>query len=140
VPRSGPRFKICLLALFATGIAGLIAGPQPAHATGCHVTDRPVLARSLSWLRWQRTGGSLTQPAVPAPPVLLPMPCPGEIPTHPSFSTRIMEPLFTTESRLDPRSPSERLVVSSVTASGLYIDTRLDRPPRHDSAWLSNAS
>ncbi len=140
MPRSGPRFKIYLLALLATGIAGLIAGPQPAHASGCHAPDRPVLARSLSWERWHRAGGSLTQPAVPAPPVLLPMPCPGEIPILPSLATGILEPLFTPDSRLDPPSPGERLAVRSLRALGPLSDSRLDRPPRHDLDRLSKTT
>ena len=139
VPRSGPRFKICLLALLATGIAGLTAGPQPAHASGCHAPDRPVMARSLLWQRWQRAGGSLTQPAVLAPPLLLPMPCPGEIPVLPSFATGILEPFCTPESRLDPPSPGERLGVRLLTEPGPLIHAPLDRPPRQDRDRLPKA-
>lgn len=140
MPRSGPRFKIYLLALLLTGIAGLIAEPGCAQAAGCHAPDRPVVARSLSWERWERTDSSVSRLAAPAPPVLLLMPCQGEIPTLPSFATGILEPLLTAEARLIPPSPGECLAMRSLTAIGPLIASRLDRPPRQDSDWLSKAA
>jgi hypothetical protein len=139
VPRSGPRFKVLLLALLLTGIALLIAEPRSAHASGCHAPDRPVLSHSLSWDQWQRIGGPESRVGAPAPPVLIPKPCQGEIPTLPSQATGILELLPTSEFQADPPSPGECLAMRSLAAIIPLLGSRLDRPPRQTSTSHSIA-
>ena len=80
--QSGRKLENHLLILALTGTLFLVTGPRTAQATGCHVPERPVLARSLSWERWLQGGYSPAEPRVaPAPPAILPVPCQGETAT-----------------------------------------------------------
>jgi hypothetical protein len=139
VPRSGPRLKICLPAILYSAIAGLYAEPSRALAGGCHAPDRPVLTRSLSWEPRHRADRSVSLFMAPAPPVLVPMPCPGETPSLPSFATGFLEALLAMEALQDPPTAGYRIAIRSLSPINPLIASRLDRPPRQASGLLSRA-
>ena len=93
--QSGRKLENHLLILALTGTLFLVTGSRTAQATGCHVPERPVLARSLSWERWQQAGYSPADPLLaPAPPAILPVPCQGETPTLQLFASGLVNADF----------------------------------------------
>src|SRR4051794_1393106 len=50
---SGRMSSCRLLMLSLAGAVCLMLGSRSANATGCHIPDRPVLAHTFSWERWQ---------------------------------------------------------------------------------------
>lgn len=93
--QSGRKHENHLLILALTGTLFLVTGSRTAQATGCHVPERPVLARSLSWERWQQAGYSLADPLLaPAPPAILPVPCQGETATLQWFASGLVSADF----------------------------------------------
>ena len=68
--------------------ACLLSCAGTARAAGCHVPERPVLAQTLSWDRWQKAHETHASHGVmPASPAVVPLPCQGEIPTLPSVAS-----------------------------------------------------
>ena len=89
--QSGRKLENHRLILALTGTLFLVTGSRTAQATGCHVPERPVLARALSWERWQQAGYSPADPLLaPAPPAILPVPCQGETATLQWFASGLV--------------------------------------------------
>ncbi len=117
--------------LALTGTLFLLTGSHSAQAGGCHVPERPVLARSLSWERWQQDG---YRPAglilAPASPAIFPLPCHGETPTLQSFASGLVSADVTPGVVLEPLAPEKHAVFESPSHAKSPIASRLDRPPR----------
>ncbi len=136
--QSGRKLENHRLILALTGTLFLVSGPRTAQATGCHVPDRPVLARSLSWERWERGGFSPAGPLLaPAPAAIVPVPCQGETAPLQSFASGLVSADFA-PGRV-PEEPASREQVAFETPSQVPspIAARLDRPPRRGSASRS---
>ncbi len=124
---------LCILAL--TGTLFLVIGSLRADAAGCHVTDRPVLARSLSWERWQHGGYTPVDLVLaPAPPAIFPLPCLGETPTLQSFASGLVSADVTPRVHLERLVPEKHAVFESPSHAESPIASRLDRPPRRLSS------
>jgi hypothetical protein len=135
VTQSGRKLENRLLILALTGTLFLVTGPRAALAAGCHVPERPVLARSLSWERWQPAGWSLSDPKMtPVPPALLPVPCQGETPTLHLFASGLVAADFWPGIVLELIDSGEHLAFDSPSRVPFPIDSRLDRPPRQSSS------
>jgi hypothetical protein len=135
VTQSGRKLENHLLILALTGTLMLVTGPRTAHATGCHVPERPVLARSLSWERWQKAGFSPANPlVVPAPPAFLPVPCQGETPTLQSFASVLVSADFAPGKVIEEPALGEHVACESPSQVPSPFASRLDRPPRSKSA------
>ena len=135
VTQSGRELENHLLILALTGTLFLVIGARTAQATGCHVPERPVLARSLSWERWQQAGFSPAHPLVaPAPPAILPVPCQGETPTLWSFASGLVSADFAPDRVLKEPASGEHVAFESPSRVPFSIASRLDRPPRRRSA------
>ena len=129
--QSGRKLENHLMILALTGTLFLVTGQQPAKATGCHVPERPVLARTLSWERWQEAGYSHADPRLaPAPPAILPMPCQGETPTLPLFASGPVGADFVPDVVFEPSAAGEGVAYDSPLRRPFPIASRLDRPPR----------
>ena len=136
-PTAGPEANH-LLILALTGTLFLVTGPRTAQATGCHVPERPVLARSLSWERWQQAGFSpANRLIVPAPPVIVPVPCQGETPTLQSFASGLVSAESAPGAILEEPASGEHVAFESLSEVPSPIASRLDRPPRRESASRS---
>jgi len=135
VTQSGRKLENHLLILALTGTLFLVTGSRTAQATGCHVPERPVLARSLSWERWQQAGYSPADPLLaPAPPVILPVPCQGETATLQWFASGLVSADFAPGRVLEEPASGERVAFESPSQLPFPIASRLDRPPRRGSA------
>jgi hypothetical protein len=138
VTRSGRNnpFRVLMLTLPAT--ACLLVGVSPARATGCHVPERPVLAHTLSWERWQRDGSAPAgvRPS-PIAPALHPLPCQGEIPAPPSLAAASSAPALAAVPGLEPPAARvERVTIDPPARIPPPFASRLDRPPRPIHAGL----
>jgi hypothetical protein len=113
----------------ALGILLLIIGAQPSYAAGCHVQDRPVLQRSLSWENLQQI-----DPQAPtrilAPPVLTHVPCGSEVPFAPGSSAHPVVAILIENSPLPLQSRSGLPFDCTQTDHAQPPSLRLDRPPR----------
>ena len=128
--QSGRKLENHLLILALTGTLFLVAGPRTAQATGCHVPERPVLARSLSWERWQQGGYSPADPLVaPAPTAILPVPCQGETPTLQSFASGLVSADLAPGRVLEEPVSGEHAACEAPSLVPSPIASRLDRPP-----------
>jgi hypothetical protein len=128
---SGRMSSCRFLMLGLAGAACFVLGTRSAHATGCHVPDRPVLALTFSWERWQSSETSHQGVlALPSPPAVHRLPCSGETPTLPSLGNVPLGPALAFN--LDAQVPErgERAVVRSTRRLPLQFVSRLDRPPR----------
>ena len=133
--RSGRKLENHLLILALTGTLFLVTGPRTAQATGCHVPERPVLARSLSWERWQQAGYSPADPLLaPAPPAILPVPCQGETPRLESFAGGLVSADFAPGRVLERPASGEHVAFESPSQVPFPIASRLHRPPRRGPA------
>ena len=133
--QSGRKLENHLLILALTGTLFLVTGSRTAQATGCHVPERPVLARSLSWERWQQAGYSLADPLLAAaPPAILPVPCQGETATLQWFASGLVSADFAPGRVLEESASGERVAFESRSQLPFPITARLDRPPRRGSA------
>ena len=134
--QSGCKLENHLLILALTGILFLVTGPPTAQATGCHVPERPVLARSLSWEVGQQPGFSRFYPrAAPAPAVIVPVPCQGETPTLQSFVSGLASADFAPGRYVGKLEPSGRHADCEAPAlDPTPRSSRLDRPPRRGPA------
>jgi hypothetical protein len=140
VAQSVCTLHLRLLTLVLGGITCLLASAQPAYATGCHLPDRPVLARTLSWERWLRTGPGFGRgDARPAPPALAPLPCQGETPTTPGIGVTVVADQPAAPTFISPPLARESLPVDSAGASPHWLALRVDRPPRRLSPFQSHA-
>ncbi|WP_068416075.1 hypothetical protein [Planctomyces sp. SH-PL62] len=74
--RSRPRLAIAVAALI------LAVSARDSRAGGCHVPDRPILARSTSWDAWATTGPAILVEFPAAPAAFRPLPCEVETPSH----------------------------------------------------------
>jgi hypothetical protein len=136
-PTAGPEANH-LLILALTGTLFLVTGQRTAQATGCHVPERPVLARSLSWERWQQAGFSpANRLIVPAPPAIVPVPCQGETATLQWFASGLVSADFAPGRVLEEPASGERVAFESPSQLPFPIASRLDRPPRRGSASRS---
>ncbi len=138
--QSDCTLRLRFLPLVLGGITCLLSSEKPARAAGCHIPDRPVLARTLSWERWLKNSAAFDRGNVrPAPPALAPLPCHGETPTTPGIGITIVagEPAAITI--LFPPVAGERLAVDSGEASPERIAPRLERPPRRFCPFTSPA-
>ncbi len=126
-------FRVSILIIL--GALSVLAAPRTSRA-GCHVADRPVLGRSLSWERDQRM--ILEDNRTPeAPPIFTHPPCPGEVPYH--FSPSILT--------LDIATPDSRRREVAIHSEPLFdVDEierptppgcRLDRPPRRSESHFT---
>jgi hypothetical protein len=121
---------LSLLTLMA--LAMIVASPfgaSSAHASGCHVPDRPILSTRFTWERDQHfdPAGLFDRQA---PPILTQVPCSGEIPQVTGSPTGLVGPAVRTDTGFDPPSVSERASIGEVVASIDPHPFRLDRPPR----------
>lgn len=133
--QSGRKFENRLLILALTGTLFLATGPRAAQAAGCHVPERPVLARALSWERWQQSGySSADSRLAPAPPALLPLPCQGETPTLQLFASGLVSADLAPGLVLKTSDSGEDVAVESPSRLPIPFASRLDRPPRHSNA------
>ena len=133
--QSGRKHENHLLILALTGTLFLVTGSRTAQATGCHVPERPVLARFLSWERWQQAGYSLADPLLAAaPPAILPVPCQGETATLQWFASGLVSADFAPDRVLEEPASGERVAFESPSQLPFPIASRLDRPPRRGSA------
>jgi hypothetical protein len=123
------RKRVLMLALLGT--ACLISSARSAQATGCHVPERPVLAHTFSWERWERTGIPHTR-VVPSPtaPAVHRLPCQGETPTLPSLAVTPLTPALVADWRIDAPTRGERVSIDSPTSIPSPFTSRVDRPPR----------
>jgi hypothetical protein len=138
VTQSGRKLENHLLILALTGTLFLVASPRTAQATGCHVPERPVLARSLSWERWQQAGYSHADSLVPpAPPAIVPVPCQGETPTLQPFASGLVSADFAPGTVLEAPASGEHAAFEAPSLVSSPIASRLDRPPRRRFASRS---
>ena len=136
--QSGRKLENHLLILALTGTLFLVTGPRTAQATGCHVPERPVLARSLSWERWQQAGFSPADLlAAPAPPAISPVPCQGETPTLQLFASSLVSADFAPGRVLEEPASGEHAAFEPPSQVPSPLASRLDRPPRRESACRS---
>jgi hypothetical protein len=128
-----------LLILALTGTLFLVATPRTAQATGCHVPERPVLARSLSWERWQQAGYSpLFSLTAPAPAAIVPLPCQGETATLRTFAGGLTSVDYAPGMVVEEIAASGKLAAREAPAPvPSPVVSRLDRPPRRGSASRS---
>jgi hypothetical protein len=113
-------------------VAILLSAPASASAAFCHVSDRPVLAQTLTWEEWM--GPSVPHPtrAVDvAPRALVTVPCQAQLPGAPSPSGGLANDaaIFDAASPPEPNSPGLPLDQNSPLAAS-PLPARLDRPPR----------
>ena len=129
--RSGRKLENHLLILALTGTLIVVTGPRNAQATGCHVPERPVLAHSLLWERWQQAGYSAAGSLVaPAPPAILPLPCHGETPTLQLLASGLVSADFAPGMVLELQAPGDSLGFNEPSRLPYLIISRLERPPR----------
>jgi hypothetical protein len=132
---SGRTSSCRFLMLGLAGASCFLLGSRSAQATGCHIPDRPVLAHTFSWERWQSSGSSRQgMTALPSPPAVRRLPCEGEIPTLPSPGNVPLGQALTTDLNIQAPPRGERAVVHSPESIPLVLASRLDRPPR--LAWV----
>jgi hypothetical protein len=126
------RMSSCrFLMLCLAGALSLLLGSRSAHATGCHLPDRPVLAHTFSWERWQSSGNSHQgMIALPSPPAVHRLPCQGEIPTLPSPGNVPLGPALALDLIAQVPACGERAVIPSTRSLPVEFVSRLDRPPR----------
>jgi hypothetical protein len=113
-------------------LAMIVASPfgaGPAHASGCHVPDRPILSTRFTWER--------DRPVDPAglidgqaPPVLTRVPCSGEVPQLPGSPTGLVAQADRTTTHFDPPTVSEPAIAGDDIVRIDPHPFRLDRPPR----------
>jgi len=138
VTQLGRKLENHLLILALTGTLFLVTGLRTAQATGCHVPERPVLARSLSWERWQQAGFFPANRLIfLAPPAILPVPCQGETATLQPFASGLVSADFAPGRVLEEPASGERVAFESPSQVPAPIASRLDRPPRRGSASRS---
>jgi hypothetical protein len=134
VMQSGRKSSCRFLILVLAGAVCPSIGSRSAHATGCHVPDRPVLAHTFSWERWQSSGIS-HQGAIDlhGPPAVRRLPCQGEIPTLPTQGYVSLVPALAAVLSANVPARGEPAVIRTARCVPLKFVSRLDRPPR--LAW-----
>jgi hypothetical protein len=125
-----PRFKLDRVVLVLTGAMSVAAWASPARAAGCHVPERPVLSRSLSWELWS-LGTASPGAAKAAPPAVRRLPCEGETPAQGSPATTFLEPACLASDLVVPVPEIEPLARKTPPTPPAPISPRLDRPPRN---------
>jgi hypothetical protein len=124
-----------LVILVLSGIASSLVAARDANATGCHVSERPVLAHTFTWERWSElTGAAERFTAAVTPPALRPLPCQGEIPTLPTGTTVLPVPALTAEICAATTLSLERMTAEGDPHLPKRVAFRLDRPPRATSS------
>lgn len=128
---SAHNLRVAIIGL--VGALFLLIGPaRTAHASGCHGTDRPILAHSFSWERTIQAEPSarrkMLQAAVPLS--YAPRSCPGE---SPDFQKAPIRPFAFAEvgsCTLDPPAASHSTNPNLDTTHLPPPPERLERPPR----------
>ncbi len=137
--QSGRKLENHLLILALTGTLFLVSSPRTAQAAGCHVPDRPVLARSLSWERWQQDGFSPADALLAtAPAAIVPVPCQGETPTVQSSAGSLAGADLAPDTVLEEPASREHVALETPSRVPAPITSRLDRPPRRGSTCRSS--
>ena len=104
-------------------------GARPAHASGCHVPDRPILSTRFTWER-DRQFDPAGLVDGQAPPILTRVPCSGEVPQVPGSPTGLAGQADRTSTHFDPPTVSEPAITGDDIANIDPHPSRLDRPPR----------
>ncbi len=126
-PRPTPTIRPAILALATIIWLAPAVGVRPAWASGCHLDERPILARETPGHIpvWQLTG----EPQATSSHVLERLPCPGESAHPTNGSMAVVGRLLT--------SPGPVIVEGSPSALRIADDSeipdphpfRLERPP-----------
>src|SRR5205814_3448428 len=113
--------------------ACLLSCAGTARAAGCHVPERPVLAQTLSWDRWQKAQEThASHGAMPASPAVVPLPCQGEVPTLPPVSSLPMAAAPTPATEHVALALEGLVPADALPRIPSPLAFRLDRPPRPD--------
>lgn len=127
--RSRPR--VAFTSAIAVAALILAVSARESRAGGCHVPDRPILARATSWDAWATADPATLVESPAAPAAFRPLPCEGETPSH---AGRDVPPA--------PSASTASLAIASPPAVGspirpaegplapTFIATPPDRPPR----------
>jgi hypothetical protein len=113
--------------------ACLLSCAGAARAAGCHVPERPVLAQTLSWDRWQKAHETHAgQGVMPASPAVVPLPCQGEVPTLAPVASLLMAATPIPATEQVALALVGRVAADALPRIPCPFACRLDRPPRPD--------
>lgn len=132
-PSSTRRFA-CGRIFIASAILILVGGTRTGEAAGCHVTDRPVLAKSSPWESWL-TGTPDATDVGGEPIVVRPRPCQGEDPAPHGSQSEPSAASTCTNLDLPLAFHLPRREVDGRVLLPLSLVNPLERPPR-PRAWL----
>src|SRR3954454_4920335 len=128
---SGRRNCVGVPAFVLVVTACLLSCAGTARAAGCHVPERPVLAQTLSWDRWQTAQEAHAGPGLrTASPAVAPLPCQGEVPTLPSVASIPMAAAPAPAAERVALALEERMPAETPPRIPSPLAFRLDRPPR----------
>jgi hypothetical protein len=141
VRQSGSNLAIRLLLLVVTAVGLFLTGPRAATAAGCHVSERPAIARALTWDRLTAMSllGDRHLPTSVLP-AFVPPSCPGETPTLASSTTQILASPFQAEPSSRPLARGETILVPCVNPQPPPFPSQLLRPPRRAAFRLIRES
>jgi hypothetical protein len=131
VRQSGSNLAVRLLLLVVTAVGLLLTGPRAATAAGCHVSERPAIARALTWdpLTAMSLLGDRHLPTA-IRPAFVPPSCPGETPTLASSTTQSLASPVQAPSLSRLLARGETILVPCVNPQPPPFPSQLLRPPR----------